>query len=198
VPDIRYELYPTPFGHGAVVAGREGVVEVFLPFGCDSAEAALHGVMEGYPDSLRGGEVPSLAAAELEGYFCGRVRGFSVPLDLRHLTPFQRRVCLQVNYIGYGMVSSYGEVARRVGSPGAARGVGGVMAANRLPILIPCHRVVSSCGEMVGYSGSGGIASKRVLLQLEGVSFATFSRVIFGGDIAFFSQKTLDRHGRGK
>jgi methylated-DNA-[protein]-cysteine S-methyltransferase len=73
--------------------------------------------------------------------------------------------------IPYGTTVSYAEVALACGSPKGARGVGSAMAANPLPILIPCHRVVGAGGLMTGFSAPGGVASKRELLILEGVLF---------------------------
>lgn len=82
-------------------------------------------------------------------------------------TDFQRAVVRAVRAIGYGRMLSYGEVAARAGSPGAARAVGHVMATNRVPILIPCHRVVASGGKPGGYSGAQGLRTKLHLLALE-------------------------------
>lgn len=87
-------------------------------------------------------------------------------------TDFQRSVVCTVRAIGYGRTLSYGEVAARAGSPGAARAVGSVMATNRVPILIPCHRVVASGGRPGGYSGADGLRTKLRLLDLEGASLA--------------------------
>ncbi|HZV80735.1 MAG TPA: methylated-DNA--[protein]-cysteine S-methyltransferase [Geobacteraceae bacterium] len=176
--DISYDLVATRFGYGAVVAGMAGVVEVFLPFGKDSAESAVAEVLQAYPDALQGGGCARLAAEELESYCAGETVRFTAPLDLHRLTSFQLAVSRQVLTIGYGKVCSYGEVARDVGSPKAARGVGAVMAANRLPILVPCHRVVAADGSLTGYSGCGGIDSKRILLQMEGVRFSAAGKVI--------------------
>jgi methylated-DNA-[protein]-cysteine S-methyltransferase len=82
-------------------------------------------------------------------------------------TDFQRAVVRAVRAIGYGRVLSYGEVAAQAGSPGAARAVGSVMSTNRVPILIPCHRVVASGGKPGGYSGAQGLRTKLQLLALE-------------------------------
>jgi methylated-DNA-[protein]-cysteine S-methyltransferase len=68
-------------------------------------------------------------------------------------------------------------MAAAVDSPGAARAVGGIMAANRLPIIIPCHSVVSSDGPMCGYSAPGGLKTKRLILEKEGVVFSSFGKV---------------------
>ena len=176
--DLSYDLVATRFGYGSVVAGLAGAVEVFLPFGKESAGAAVSEVLQSYPGALRGGDSSRMAAEELESYFGGESVSFTAPLDLHRLTPFQLAVSRQVLTIGYGTVCSYGKVARDVGSPQGARGVGAVMAANRLPILVPCHRVVAADGRLTGYSGCGGIASKRILLQMEGVRFSSAGKVI--------------------
>jgi methylated-DNA-[protein]-cysteine S-methyltransferase len=82
-------------------------------------------------------------------------------------TPFQQRVYRAVMKIPFGEVMSYGGIARMIGQPEAARGIGGAMARNPLPIIIPCHRVVGSSGKLTGYSAPGGIASKSWLLEME-------------------------------
>lgn len=81
-------------------------------------------------------------------------------------TEFQKKVWSQIRHIPPGKVMTYGEVARLVGSPGAARAVGSAMKSNRLPILVPCHRVVSS-GGLGGYSAHGGLRTKKKLLHVE-------------------------------
>jgi methylated-DNA-[protein]-cysteine S-methyltransferase len=73
--------------------------------------------------------------------------------------------------IPYGRVVSYGCLAQQAGYPGASRAVGGAMAANPIPIIVPCHRVVAASGALTGYSGPGGIVMKKNLLSLEGVEF---------------------------
>jgi methylated-DNA-[protein]-cysteine S-methyltransferase len=90
-------------------------------------------------------------------------------LDLTELTDFQRRVSLACRQIAWGNTCTYGELATRIGSPRAARAVGSVMARNRLPIVIPCHRVLGTAGRLGGYSAPGGLDTKRRLLQLEGI-----------------------------
>jgi methylated-DNA-[protein]-cysteine S-methyltransferase len=109
-------------------------------------------------------------ALRLREYSEGQSDDFSdVLLDLDDMTDFQRRVSLVCRTIPFGQTSTYGELAARVGSPNAARAVGAVMARNRLPIIIPCHRVVGTAGRLGGYSAPGGLDTKRRLLRLEGV-----------------------------
>jgi methylated-DNA-[protein]-cysteine S-methyltransferase len=105
-------------------------------------------------------------ARELEEYFAGRRREFSLPLDLRG-TDFQKRCWQQLLSIPYGQTRSYAEIARAVGRPGAFRAVGQANHRNPLAISVPCHRVITSSGGLGGYGG--GLDTKRKLLRLEGV-----------------------------
>lgn len=104
----------------------------------------------------------------LQAYFAGEPEPFDLPLDLNHVTPFQRRVYDRLRKIPRGQVTTYGEVARQIGEgPGAARAVGQAVGANPVAIVIPCHRVVASDGRLAGYGG--GLVRKARLLRLEGV-----------------------------
>ena len=90
-----------------------------------------------------------------------------VPIAQSHLTPFGRRVTAACRRIGWGNSSSYGELAARCGATGAARAVGSVMAKNRFPLVVPCHRVLGAGGKLGGYSAPGGLNTKRQLLENE-------------------------------
>lgn len=113
-----------------------------------------------------GAETPVLAEArhQIEAYFEGSLDAFSLPLDPAG-TPFQRRVWAALKAIPKGHTLGYGQLAARLGT--AARAVGGACGANPIPILIPCHRVVAASGDLTGYSGFGGLDTKRRLLDLE-------------------------------
>lgn len=165
-----FALFSCAYGTGAVISSAKGVVEVIPPFGGRTAAEVQAGIVSGYPDALLDSGHAKTAADELAAYFRGQLKSFSVPLDLHHLSSFANEVCRYVIQIPYGEVRSYGQVAAAVGARGAARGVGAVMAANRLPIIIPCHRVVAADGSMRGYSAEGGIATKMQLLLMEGVN----------------------------
>ena len=117
----------------------------------------------------RPGETPLLARAalQLSEYFAGTRRDFDLPLDPAG-TPFQRRVWTEMARIPFGATESYGALARKTGS--VARAVGGACGANPIPIVIPCHRVVAEGGALGGFSGGTGPATKRALLELEGVA----------------------------
>jgi methylated-DNA-[protein]-cysteine S-methyltransferase len=107
--------------------------------------------------------------ARLVSYAQGGADDFrDLRLDDSHLTPFQRRVIHYCRRIPTGKVLSYGQLAQKAGSPGAARAVGQVMRTNRWPLIVPCHRVVGAGGTLGGYSAPEGLALKRRLLEREG------------------------------
>ncbi|HEV2388643.1 MAG TPA: methylated-DNA--[protein]-cysteine S-methyltransferase [Candidatus Acidoferrales bacterium] len=111
------------------------------------------------------------AIRQLESYFAGRLREFDLPLDLEG-TPFQLRVWQRLPGIPYGETISYGELAREIGRPGAARAVGLANGSNPVAIILPCHRVVGSNGALTGYGG--GLLIKHKLLALEGRQLRLF------------------------
>ena len=104
------------------------------------------------------------AISQLEAYFDGRLTRFDIPLGLEG-TEFRRRVWDALLEIPYGDTVSYGEIAGRIGAPGAARAVGLANGRNPVSIIVPCHRVIGSDGSLTGYGG--GLHRKRRLLQLE-------------------------------
>ena len=104
----------------------------------------------------------------LKAYAAGEDVDFSdVAVDERHLTDFGRRVVAACRRIPRGKTRSYGELAAACDSPGAARAVGQVMARNRYPLIVPCHRVLAAGGLLGGFSAPQGLAMKRRLLELE-------------------------------
>ena len=136
-----------------------------------SLEDRLH---EELPGALPG-DTPMLRRAEkeLREYLGGGRRRFDVRVDpAAYRTPFLRRVLLDATCaIPFGRVRTYGEIAEAVGSPAAARAVGGALAANPVPIVVPCHRVLAAGGRLGGYSGGRegtGLRWKKELLALEG------------------------------
>ena len=104
------------------------------------------------------------AARQLAAYFAGELREFALPLRPSG-TPFQLAVWEALRHIPYGETVSYGELAARLGRPGAARAVGRATALNPQPVVVPCHRVIGADGTLAGYAG--GLSVKRMLLALE-------------------------------
>jgi len=137
---------------------------VHLPVGDDS-----------YVRTFAGGgssELTQRVAVMLKCYFKGERQGFDdIPVDLAVVTPFRQRILELIRAIPFGEVWTYGQVAALAGAPGAARAIGGAMASNPLPVIIPCHRVVAGDGRLTGYTAPGGVARKEYLLRLEDVEF---------------------------
>lgn len=102
--------------------------------------------------------------SQLHEYFAGKRKSFDLPLKLAG-TPFERAVWRELAAIPYGKTVTYGEVAKAIGNPKACRAVGMANHRNRLPIVIPCHRVIGSGGKLTGYAG--GLPVKEYLLNLE-------------------------------
>ena len=104
------------------------------------------------------------AVEQLRAYFAGERKSFDLPMHFEG-TPFQKKVWRALQAIPYGETISYGELARRVGTPKASRAVGSANGCNQIPIVIPCHRVIASDGTLGGFGG--GLPTKRILLDLE-------------------------------
>ena len=105
------------------------------------------------------------ARRELDLYFAGRLREFTVPLAPQG-TPFQEAVWRQLCAIRCGDTTSYGRIARDVGSPQGSRAVGAAVGRNPISVIVPCHRVIGENGTLTGYAG--GLHRKEALLQIEG------------------------------
>lgn len=106
------------------------------------------------------------AIAQLGEYFAGQRQRFELPLDLQAGTPFQQNVWSALLAIPPGGVTSYAELARRLGRPLAARAIGAAVGRNPVSIVVPCHRVLGTGGALTGYAG--GLERKTALLRLEG------------------------------
>lgn len=114
------------------------------------------------------GSVLEEAARQLDEYFKGQRKEFTVPLE-PHGTSFQERVWKELLNIPYGEAISYGELARRCDNPKGARAIGGAVGKNPIGVIIPCHRIISGDGTLGGYTG--GTDFKKLLLKLEGITW---------------------------
>ena len=165
---------PTEWGVISIAFTKEGLASLDLPADAD-LNMADDNKQEITNDRVDYNGIVSL----LKGYFSGRHVDFrKLKVDLSTYTPFFRDICRAAQSIPYGEIRTYGQLAEMIGRKGAARAVGRVMAANPLPIIIPCHRVVSAGGSLTGYSVSGGLKTKKKLLIMEGLSFDKNGRVI--------------------
>lgn len=107
------------------------------------------------------------AAKELAQYFAGNLQEFKTPLDIQ-ATPHVKKVVAEMRKIPYGQTRTYGQIAKAIGS--SPRAVGQAVHRHSIALFIPCHRVMGAGGNITGYSGGQGIATKKILLALEGVS----------------------------
>lgn len=111
-------------------------------------------------------------AEEISEYLKGKRREFTIAMDWSTLRPFQQKTLKAVFEIPYGETRAYAEIAAQIGHPLAFRAVGRANAANPLPLVIPCHRVIGKDGKLHGYGGGGGLPTKEWLLKLEGAVIA--------------------------
>ena len=164
-------IFQTQWGWMGIGASERGVHSIVLP---KLSRQAVHDELLGTEDQTKQNAREGNASAEfvheaqtqLTEFLGNRRRELKFGLDLSRGTPFQRQVWRAILRIPYGRVRSYRWVADRVGGSQYARAVGHALGANPVPIIVPCHRVVTSDGSLGGFSG--GLPVKRKLLQLEG------------------------------
>jgi methylated-DNA-[protein]-cysteine S-methyltransferase len=168
--------FPTELGWMAIAWRGERLIRTAFGHPSAAAAAAHLDLAESQPVADRR-DLPAWVAdlvSRLEAYAVGEQVSFDdVPVDLSHMTAFQQKVVRACRKISRGKTRTYGELAAAAGSPGASRAVGSVMANNRLPIVIPCHRVVGAGGSIGGFSAPDGLDMKRRMLALEGLSNAS-------------------------
>jgi methylated-DNA-[protein]-cysteine S-methyltransferase len=158
--------FPTRLGWMALAARDDVLCQ--LTFGYSTKAAALRALGRRPTLGIEETEWSQALVRRLQAYAAGGSDDFrDVRVDLGDLTAFQRRVLEGCRRIPYATTASYAELAAMAGSPRAVRAVGNCMAGNRVPLVIPCHRVVQSGGRLGGYSAPGGLRTKRRLLQLE-------------------------------
>lgn len=176
MPDkLYFDVFPSRLGWWGVAAGRQGLFCAVLPSatprGAEDAlrrESVAAAQRVGWPGVTLQRDPAALAEAraQLVAYSEDPRTPLTVPLDFEGLSPFGRTVAAAARKIPPGKVASYGELAAWAGCPGGARAVGQVMGGNRLPLFVPCHRVVASGGRLGGFGG--GLALKVRLLVHEG------------------------------
>jgi methylated-DNA-[protein]-cysteine S-methyltransferase len=167
---VNYTIFDTAIGPCGVVWGDRGLKGVNLP---ESSHARTQATLtRRFPDATPARPTADVQAAIdaivalLAGEKCDLRE---IVLDLDGLPDFNRRVYALARTIPPGSTLTYGEVATRLGSPGMARAVGQALGQNPLPIVVPCHRVLAADGRMGGFSAPGGVATKRRMLEIEGV-----------------------------
>ena len=163
---MKYTVVSTKFGWVGIGGSEKGLRFVSLPR--LTLEAAVEDLDDCEHWSVEEQSVLGDLPLRLKRYFDGEAVIFTDKLDFGGATVFEKSVWDITRSIPYGETRSYRWVANRVGKPNAARAVGQAMARNRIPIIVPCHRVVSSNGDLGGFGG--GLELKRRLLELESLS----------------------------
>jgi len=167
---MHYTLFDTAIGTCGIVWGEHGLTGVHLPEANPARTRA--GLERRFP-----GAVPTEPPADVQAAVDGIVallRGEKrdlreIALDLAGVPAFNRRVYELTRTIEPGSTLTYGDIARRLASPGTARTVGQALGQNPWPIVVPCHRVLAADGRMGGFSAPGGVSTKRRMLEIEGV-----------------------------
>ncbi len=153
---MYYCYLETPIGELLLAGNAAGLAMIGFPNGSMRREPE--------PDWIFNEKPLAEACRQLREYFAGDRRDFDLPLQLSG-TEFQVSVLEALQDIPYGETTSYGEIARRIGRPRAVRAVGAANGRNPLPIVVPCHRVIGSDGDLTGFGG--GLDTKEALLRLE-------------------------------
>ncbi len=170
---LYYTVFRTKWGYFAFAGAGDTVSRTCLPV--PDRQTAERGLLLGLslagPDArLDQGFLPDLQR-RIIAYFEGESVDFSIdpPVDLDHASPFGRKVINACRAIPFGCTTTYSDLARQIGCPAAARAVGGVMAANPIPLIVPCHRVLRTDGGLGGFSAPGGTVTKQKMLEHEQV-----------------------------
>ena len=153
---MYYCFLDTPIGE-LLLAGEDGALSMIgFPKGSMRREPEADWIFNEKPLAD--------ACTQLREYFAGERQAFDIPLKLDG-TDFQVSVLEALQEIPYGQTTSYGEIAKRIGRPKAVRAVGAANGRNPIPIVVPCHRVIGSTGDLTGFGG--GLDTKEALLRLE-------------------------------
>jgi len=165
VKNLYVHSFRTDIGLIRSAATSGGLAIISLPI--ESTAAFEKKIQKYFSDYkvLNGGKINKRFEKQLQAYLEGRRSKFELKLDIQ-ATPYQKKILKLVARIPFGKTATYGEIARQSGKPRAYRAVGHANAANNLPLVIPCHRVVAAVG-LGGYGG--GLGLKRKLLKIEGV-----------------------------
>jgi len=169
---------PSPFGPVEIAATSHGVVAVALRTTSEAVSADVRrrlgrdeSTADPAMDAATADRWLTEAGSQLDGYLDGTRTAFDLPLDLAGLSAWDRRVLEGVRTIAHGATVGYGQLARLIGSPGAARAAGGAVSRNPVALVIPCHRVIAGDGTLGGYGGAWP-ADRDELLELKSALLA--------------------------
>lgn len=160
--NIKYYDFDTQIGKMSIFFSNKGIVYLYL-LG-DKKEYIIDYVNQRYGQTIKVDKIHYNYHKQIIEYFEGKLRKFTIPLDLRG-TEFQKKVWMELLNIPYGETRTYKEIAINIGVPKAYRAVGGALNKNPILIVVPCHRVIGTDGNLVGFGG--GLDLKERLLALE-------------------------------
>ena len=168
LPMTRYAIFDTAIGFAGIAWGDQGLVACHLPE--REAETARHGFLRRFPDAVEA-DVPAELAETVAG-IQALMRGekpdlSAAPLDLSRTPEFHAKVYEIARAIPPGETSTYGQIAKAMNEPGAARAIGKALGENPWPIIVPCHRVLGADGKSGGFSAPGGVETKARMLTIE-------------------------------
>jgi len=169
----QWLIFPTALGHCGVAWRKEGVTHFMLPE--TTADRIRQELQSSTTVSSPAKKIPVWVRAllqQIKQHMKGQLQDFSnAPVFIETATDFMNAVYTEARKIPAGSVISYAELASRLGKSGAVRAVGTALGKNPVPLIIPCHRIISASGALGGFSANGGVEAKKTLLACEGVSF---------------------------
>jgi O-6-methylguanine DNA methyltransferase len=180
-----FALFDTAIGQCGIAWSDGGITGVQLPEAGETEARAR--MLHRFPAAREAPPPPPAQCAidRIVALLAGEASDLSeIPLDMTEVPAFHRRVYEMARTIPPGMTLSYGDIAARMGAPGAARAVGQALGRNPFPIVVPCHRVLAAGGKIGGFSAQGGIATKRRMLAIEGAP-TNGARVLLADEAVF-------------
>ncbi|MBN1392155.1 MAG: methylated-DNA--[protein]-cysteine S-methyltransferase [Sedimentisphaerales bacterium] len=163
---VRFTIFKTKWGYFGLAFAGKRLLRTVLP--ATEREAVGSQLLKNLPFAKYDKNLLKAVQALIIAYFEGQCVDFrDIPVELDGFSSFSKRVLTACQDIGFGRTVTYGRLAELAGKHGAGRAVGGVLAKNPLPLIIPCHRVVCANGSLGGFSAAGGIGLKKRMLELE-------------------------------
>jgi len=163
----KYTIFKTDWGYFGLAGTENGILRSCLPQPNPAAaeKQLLASIGEARFDEDFFRDLQNRITSYFKG--CYVTFGPEIPLLFDGLSPFAAAVLRACRQVTFGKTTSYGQLAQRVGVPGAARAVGTALSRNPIPLIIPCHRIIRSNGKIGGFSAAGGVSLKKKLLELE-------------------------------
>jgi len=165
--NIRYTIFKTKWGYFGLAAIENSLTQTLLPI--SNRRSLERNLLKHHPGANFDKNLFEGLQSQIIAYFEGSCVDFDKNIDIQFddFSDFGKKVLGVCRDIRFGRTLSYGQLAKKAGSPSAARAIGRIMAKNQTPLIIPCHRVICSDGRLGGFSATGGTIIKRKMLQLE-------------------------------